>query len=49
MRGVALRSAVAVSPRPSIMSLMKKAQSSHVLAGLGFGVQSPDRGLIGIA
>lgn len=38
-----------VSPRPSIMSLMKKAQSSHVLAGLGFGVQSPDTGLIGIA
>lgn len=31
------------------LSLMKKAQSSHVMAGLGFGVQSPNTGQIGIA
>lgn len=31
------------------LSLMKKAQSSHVMAGLGFGVQSPNTGVIGIA
>lgn len=31
------------------LSLMKKAQSSHVMAGLGFGVQSPTTGQIGIA
>lgn len=31
---------------PASLSLMKKAQSSHVMAGLGFGVQSPNTGQI---
>lgn len=34
---------------PASLSVMKKAQSSHVMAGLGFGVQSPNTGQIGIA
>lgn len=34
---------------PASLSLMRKAQSSHVIAGLGFGVQSPNTGLIRIA
>lgn len=34
---------------PASLSLMRKAQSSHVMAGLGFGVQSPNTGLIRIA
>lgn len=34
---------------PASLSLMKKAQSSHVMVGLGFDVQSPNTGVIGIA